>query len=91
MYNWIESRKGGNLKKSFLFNILAGLIIIGVQVFHIVAKGANPLFPVIIIGLFLISFIMERKGVSSFYWAGTTIFLLLFSLWTMLPQLFFGP
>ncbi|MDF9759588.1 signal transduction histidine kinase [Peribacillus simplex] len=90
MYNWIESRKGGDLKKSFLFNILAGLIIIGVQVFHI-AKGANLLFPVIIIGLFVVSFIMERKGVSSFYWAGITVFLLLFSLWTMLPQLFFGP
>jgi hypothetical protein len=90
MYNWIEIRKGGDLKKTFLFNILAGLIIIGVQVFHI-AKGVTLLFPVIIIGLLVVSFIMERKGVSSFYWAGITIFLLWFSLWTMLPQLFFGP
>ncbi|PRA78200.1 hypothetical protein CQ056_24915 [Peribacillus simplex] len=78
------------MKKSSLFNFLAGLIIIGVQVFHIV-NGADPLFPVIIIGLFVVSFIMERKGVTSFFWAGLTILLLLFSLWTMLPRLLFGP
>ncbi|CAN7651646.1 hypothetical protein LJR015_002641 [Peribacillus frigoritolerans] len=91
MYNWIEIRKGGGcLKKSSLLNFLAGLIIIGVQVFHIV-NGADPLFPVIIIGLFVVSFIMERKGVTSFFWVGLTILLLLFSLWTMLPQLLFGP
>ncbi|CAH0294607.1 hypothetical protein SRABI134_04434 [Peribacillus sp. Bi134] len=78
------------MKKSHILNILAGLIIIGVQVYHI-ANGGDPLFPVIMIGLFVVSYIMERKGVSSFYWAGLTILLLLFSLWTMLPRLLFGP
>ncbi|USK74299.1 hypothetical protein [Peribacillus frigoritolerans] len=72
------------MKKSSLFNFLAGLII-GVQVFHIVNE-ADPLFPVKIIGLFVVSFIMELKGVTSFFWVGLTILLLLFSLWTMLPH-----
>ncbi|MED3790749.1 hypothetical protein P4576_26680 [Peribacillus frigoritolerans] len=74
------------MKKSHILNILAGLIIIGVQVYHI-ANWGDPLFPVIMIGLFVVSYVRERKGGGSFYWAGLTILLLLFSLWTMLPRL----
>ena len=78
------------MKKSHLLNIFAGLIIIGIWIFHIVNK-ADSLVPVCIIGLYVVSYVMERKGVDAFYWAAITILLLIISLWTMAPRLFFGP
>ncbi|ECO1677993.1 hypothetical protein [Peribacillus frigoritolerans] len=78
------------MKKSLLLNILAGIIIIGAWIFHI-ANGEDPLFPVIMIGLYVVSFIMERMGVNKLYWGALTTLVLVFSLWTILPRLAFGP
>ena len=78
------------LKKSHLLNIVAGFIIIGILIFHIV-NGADLLIPVCMIGLYVVSYVMERKGVDTLYWAILTIPLLFISLWTITPRLFFGP
>jgi hypothetical protein len=53
------------LKKTHLLNLFAGLIIVGVWIFHI-AIGGYPVFPLSMIGLFVVSYFMERKGVNSF-------------------------
>lgn len=86
-YSINEVRK---MEKSHIFNISAGFIIIAIWIFH-TAMGGDPAFPLFMIGLFVISYFMERKGVSTFYWAALTTFLLIISLWTMAPRLFFGP
>ena len=52
---------------------------------------ADPLISVCIIGLYVVSYVMERMGVDTFYWAALTILLLIISLWTMAPRLFLQP
>ncbi|PFG14668.1 hypothetical protein ATG70_2904 [Bacillus sp. es.036] len=79
------------MKKSHIFNIFSGILITIIWIYQIVANGAYPLLPLVMIVLVLILYIMERKGVDTVYWAAPTIVLLLISLWTMVPEFFFGP
>lgn len=78
------------MKKAHILNVFAGLIIIVIMIFHIV-NGGYPAFPVVMIVLFVASYIMERKGIDTFYWGALTSVSLFISLWTIVPRLFFGP
>lgn len=78
------------MEKGHLLNFLAGLIIIGIWIFNITI-GSYPALPLTIIALFIVSYVMERKGINAALWGTLTSLLLVFSLWTMVPRIFFWP
>ena len=78
------------MKKSHLLNLLAGVIIIGIMVLHIFEGGKISL-SLFLIGLYIVSYILERKNVNIAYWATLTSVLLIFSLWSVAGRIFFAP
>ena len=78
------------MKKSHILNLLSGVIIVGIMVLHIL-EGGNYLLSLFLIGLYLVSYILERKDFHKEYWVTLTSVLLVFSLWSVAGKLFFAP
>lgn len=80
-------------KKCLVFNLIAGIIIIGAMVVQLVS-GSNKL-PYLLIVLFILSFLLQKvngNGNIKFFGLMLSILLLLLSIVISLPRIFpFAP
>ncbi|RFU62215.1 hypothetical protein [Bacillus sp. V59.32b] len=80
-------------KKLHLFNLIAGIIIIGMMIQAIVS-GSNNL-PYVVILLYVLSYLLQKvnfKGITKFVGLTITILLLIWSLMFLLDFIFpFAP
>lgn len=76
-------------KKLQLFNLIAGIIIIGAMIVHILSGSNNV--PYIFIILYIISYLLQKinsNGNINFFGLMLTILLLFLSIMTSLPRIF---
>ncbi|MFF5400328.1 hypothetical protein ACFY5J_24060 [Peribacillus butanolivorans] len=78
------------LSKSHIFNLLAGVIIIGLMIYYF-TLGYNWLVLSFIILIFVISYILERNKVTIFAWLPITLISLLWAISPFIGSLFFAP
>ncbi|MGE7768729.1 hypothetical protein [Peribacillus sp. NPDC096540] len=78
------------LSKSHIFNLLAGVIIIGLMIYYF-TLGYNWLVLSFIILIFVVSYILERNKVTIFAWLPITLISLLWAISPFIGSLFFTP
>ncbi|KQU12985.1 hypothetical protein ASG65_11565 [Bacillus sp. Leaf13] len=78
------------LSKSHIFNLLAGVIIIGLMIYYF-TLGYNWLVLSFIILIFVVSYILERNKITIFAWLPITLISLLWAISPFIGSLFFAP
>ncbi|MFE4354536.1 hypothetical protein [Peribacillus butanolivorans] len=78
------------LSKSHIFNLLAGVIIIGLMIYYF-TLGYNWLVLSFNILIFVVSYILERNKVTIFAWLPITLISLLWAISPFIGSLFFAP
>ncbi|WP_342603096.1 hypothetical protein [Peribacillus sp. FSL E2-0159] len=78
------------LSKSHIFNLFAGVIIIGLMIYSF-TLGYNWLVLSFIILIFIVSYILERNKVTIFAWLPITLISLLWAVSPFIGSLFFAP
>ncbi|MED3986031.1 hypothetical protein P4646_18500 [Peribacillus simplex] len=75
---------------SLIFNLIAGVIIIGLMIYRI-TLGDNIIGISFIILLFVVSYILERNKITLFAWLPITLLALIWSISPYFGSFFFAP